>query len=151
FITLSLSLSLCDAALAQSEKPSGAGSTRVRSVTATTTPSTKSAGAEKVQAQPTATRTNLEPLPQREATQRIAVPRTDLPATPASGTINARIIEAQRFLKTRPRQTSLTSPAIDIVTLALVDYSSRIHLLTFSKQSFLTKGTELLLTTSLGT
>src|SRR5437899_1024261 len=66
--------------------------------------------------------------------------------------IRARIAEAERLLKTRPRQTALTSPALDTVTLAVLERgAARIHLLTVSKQIFLTKGSEVPMTTSRGT
>lgn len=89
-------------------------------------------------------------------------PRRDaLPATEANNgksrqlaprTIHARIGEAERLLKTRPRQTSITSPALDFVTLAVLDQSTgRVHLVSLAKQAFLTRGAEVTLTTSLGT
>ena len=66
--------------------------------------------------------------------------------------IRARIAEAERLLKTRPRPTAITSPALDTVTLALFEPSAaRIHLLSISKQIFLIKGSEASLTTSRGT
>ena len=70
----------------------------------------------------------------------------------APSTIRARIAEAERLLRTRPRQTAITSPILDSVTLAVLDRSAaRIHLLTVSKQIFLTKGSEVAMTTSRGT
>ena len=70
----------------------------------------------------------------------------------APQSIRARIAEAERLLKTRPRQTAITSAALDTVTLALLERSAaRIHLLTVSKQTFLTKGSEVQMTTSRGT
>jgi hypothetical protein len=66
--------------------------------------------------------------------------------------IQARIAEAERLLKSRPLQTAMTSPSIDLVTLAALDRTtSRIHLVTFFKETFLTKGSELTMTSSLGT
>ena len=63
----------------------------------------------------------------------------------------ARIAEAERLLKSHPRQTALTSPSTESVTLAALERStSRIHLITLSKESFLTKGTEVTLASSLG-
>jgi len=45
----------------------------------------------------------------------------------------------------------MTSPSIDLVTLAALDRNtSRIHLLTLYKDTFLTKGSELTMTSSLG-
>ena len=66
--------------------------------------------------------------------------------------IQGRINEAQRLLKSRPLNTAMTAPSIDFVTIAALDReSSRTHLITLPKQSFLTKGSELGLTSSLGT
>jgi hypothetical protein len=66
--------------------------------------------------------------------------------------IQARIVEAQRMLKSRPLTTAMTSPSIEFVTLAALDpTTSRIHLITLSKQTFLAKGTEIALPSSLGT
>jgi hypothetical protein len=63
----------------------------------------------------------------------------------------ARIAEAERLLKSHPRQTALTSPSTESVTLAALERStSRIHLIMLSKESFLTKGTEVTLASSLG-
>jgi hypothetical protein len=65
--------------------------------------------------------------------------------------IQSRIVEAQRMLKSRPLQTAMTSPSIQLVTLAALDRStSRVHLITLYKDSFLTKGAELTRTSSLG-
>jgi hypothetical protein len=66
--------------------------------------------------------------------------------------IQARIVEAERLLKSRPLQTALTSPSIDLVTLAALDRTaSRIHLVTLYKETFLTKGSESTAPSSLGT
>lgn len=96
--------------------------------------------------------------PQSSAPAAILVAPTTFPAVPAqpltklpANKARARIAEAQRLLKTKPVQTALTSPALDFVTLAALDTeSNRIHLLTLSKEVFLTKGAALTLTTSLG-
>lgn len=65
--------------------------------------------------------------------------------------IQARIVEAERMLKSRPLQTAMTSPSIQLVTLAALDRtSSRVHLITLYKDSFLTKGAEFTMTSSLG-
>ena len=142
FIALSLSLSLLSTAQAQSGNTAASGATRSRSATASSLP-------------PVTALDDVVPTPQRKTGQSGTEPRNEIsgvarPSSPAA--IKARINDAERFLKTRPRQTSLTSPALDVVTLALIDRgSTRIHLLTLSKQSFLTKGSEVTLTTSLGT
>ena len=66
--------------------------------------------------------------------------------------VQSRIAEAQRLLKSRPLATAMTSPSIEFVTLAALDRTtSRIHLVTLSKQTFLTKGSEITTTSSLGT
>jgi hypothetical protein len=65
--------------------------------------------------------------------------------------IQARIAEAERLLKSRPLQTAMSSPSIEFVTLAALDRStSRIHLVTLYKETFLTKGSELTVTSSAG-
>lgn len=70
----------------------------------------------------------------------------------SASAIKARIAEAQRLFKSRPRPTSLGTSPLDLVTVALLDQkTSRIHLLKLSKQTFLTKNAELITTTSLGT
>ena len=71
--------------------------------------------------------------------------------TPSS--IQARITEAKRMLRTRPVATALTTtPSIQFVTVAALDReTSRTHFVTMSKETFLTKGAELSTVTSLGT
>jgi len=65
--------------------------------------------------------------------------------------IQSRIAEAERLLKSRPLQTAKTSPSTDLVTLAALDRStSRIHLITVYKETFLTKGSEITAPSSLG-
>jgi hypothetical protein len=65
--------------------------------------------------------------------------------------IQLRIAEAERLLKSRPMHTAMTSPSIDLVTVAALDRNtSRIHLVTFYKETFLTKGSELIVPSSLG-
>ena len=65
--------------------------------------------------------------------------------------IRARTEEATRLLKARSQPTAMTSPSLYTVTLAaLDDKSNQIHLLTIPKETFLKKGSELSLTTSLG-
>ncbi len=65
--------------------------------------------------------------------------------------IQTRIAEAERMLKSRPVPMAKTSPAIDLVTLAVLDRNtSRIQLLTVFKDTFLTKGSEFTAPSSLG-
>ena len=78
-----------------------------------------------------------------------AAPAASLVMSPP--VIRTRISEAERLLKSRPQPTSLTTPQIDFVTLAALDYlSGRMHLLTLSKDTFLTKSSEVTMTSSLG-
>jgi hypothetical protein len=66
--------------------------------------------------------------------------------------IQARISEAQRMLKTRPKPTALAVGQIEFVTIAALDReTARTHFITISKQTFLTKGAELSTITSEGT
>ena len=65
--------------------------------------------------------------------------------------IRARTEEAQRLLKSRPQLTAMGSSSLYTVTLAaLDDKNSQIHLLTIPKETFLKKGAEMTLITSLG-
>src|SRR5882724_9527691 len=66
--------------------------------------------------------------------------------------IQSRISEAERLLKSRPLVTAKSSPSTEFVTLAALDRTtSRIHLVSLSKETFLTKGAGITLTSSLGT
>ncbi|MGH9971296.1 MAG: hypothetical protein ACREBG_26370 [Pyrinomonadaceae bacterium] len=65
--------------------------------------------------------------------------------------IRLRIAEAERLFKSHPRPTAIT-PSIEFVTLAALDpNTARIHQVTVSKETFLTKGSEVTMTSSLGT
>ena len=67
--------------------------------------------------------------------------------------IQSRISEAERLLKSKPMATALTTtPNIQFVTVAALDRSTqRTHLVTLSKDTFLKKGSEVTLPSSLGT
>jgi hypothetical protein len=66
--------------------------------------------------------------------------------------IQSRISEARRLLKTRPMPTALSTPSIEFVTIAALDReNAKTHLITITKESFLTKGAEINTITSLGT
>ena len=57
--------------------------------------------------------------------------------------IQARISEARRMLKTRPVATALSVPQIQFVTVAALDRETgRTHFITFSKETFLTRGAQ---------
>src|ERR1051326_5839325 len=64
--------------------------------------------------------------------------------------IQSRISEARRMLKTRP-MTTASVPSIEFVTIAALDReNAKTHLITLSKQSFLTKGAQVNAVSSLG-
>lgn len=64
--------------------------------------------------------------------------------------IRARIAEAERLFKSRPLPTAMM-PSIEFVTLAALDRgTSRIHQITLSKETFLSKGAEVTMNSSLG-
>ncbi len=66
--------------------------------------------------------------------------------------IQSRISEARRMLKTRPLATALSVPSIQFVTIAALEReTAKTHLITISKQTFLTKGAEINTVSSLGT
>jgi len=109
---------------------------------------------------PVASTPAVRPSPQiKVASTQAQVPISANPIAQQTGTlflspslIQGRINEAQRLLKSRPLNTAMTAPSIDFVTVAALDRdSSHTHLLTLSKQTFLTKGAEVALTSSLGT
>jgi hypothetical protein len=87
------------------------------------------------------------PVIEADSQKKISEPIANL--TPS--VIQARISEAQRMFKTRPKPTALV-PQIEFVTVAALDReTSRTHFITLSKQTFLTKGAELNTVTSEGT
>lgn len=65
--------------------------------------------------------------------------------------IRLRINQAERLMKVRPVPTAMVTPSLDYVTVAaLLPETSQIHLIRISKQTFLTKGSQVSATTSLG-
>jgi len=91
---------------------------------------------------------NLPEVESEPQNKTAAAPITFL--TPS--VIKARISDAQRMLKTRPKPTALAVPQIEFVTIAALDRETgRTHFITISKQTFLTKNAELSTTTSEGT
>ena len=94
------------------------------------------------------------PVPAKAAAAPEELQKT--PAAPvtllAPSLIQSRISEARRLLKTRPLTTALSVPSIQFVTIAALDReNSKTHLITISKESFLTRGAEINTITSLGT
>jgi hypothetical protein len=105
------------------------------------------------------------PVPQAKPAETGTLPVIDLneqkkittPITLTPSVIQSRISEAQRMFKVRPKPTALSississTPSIDFVTIAALDReTARTHFITLSKQTFLTKGSELNTTTSEG-
>ncbi len=100
------------------------------------------------QAKPAALNPSLPGIDVAESPKKTAGPITHL--TPS--VISARISEAQRMLKTRPKPTALAVGQIEFVTVAALDReNARTHFITISKQTFLTKGAEVNTITSEGT
>ena len=98
--------------------------------------------------------------PDKDAPDSVAGPaaterRTELPGSVGHLSplvIQSRIGEAERFLRSRPLQTAMVAPSLTHVTLAALDRTtSRIHLIPVAKPTFLTKGAEVTMTSSLGT
>ena len=103
-------------------------------------PRVVAAGAQEPQTPPQAKPSDLgATLPVVEELKKPTGPVTHL--TPS--VIKARISEAQRMLKTRPVATAMSVPSIQFVTIAALDRDTgRTHLVTISKETFLTKGAQ---------
>src|ERR1041385_2239695 len=102
------------------------------------------------QAAPQTSTPAVVPVVKESATPEITS-RSPLGLTPPL--IQSRITEAERLLKSKPMTTALTTtPNIQFVTVAALDRSTqRTHLVTLSKDTFLKKGSEVTLPSSLGT
>jgi hypothetical protein len=73
------------------------------------------------------------------------------PGKISTNKIRTRTEEAVRLLKARSQPTAMSSPSLFTVTLAAFDdKTNQIHLLTIPKETFLKKGSEMTVTTSLG-
>jgi hypothetical protein len=100
------------------------------------------------QAKPADLNPSLPIIDVAEAAKKTAGPITHL--TPS--VISARISEAQRMLKTRPKPTALAVGQIEFVTVAALEReTARTHFITISKQTFLTRNAEVNTVTSEGT
>src|SRR5690242_12747739 len=120
----------------------GEGQTRPRTVSQLTRQTVNQATPQ--------TSTSARVAPVEEATAESSS-RSSLALTPPF--IQSRISEAERLLKSKPLATALTTtPNIEFVTVAALDRSTqRTHLITLSKETFLKKGSEVTLPSSLGT
>jgi hypothetical protein len=126
------------------------GATRPRTVTtrpaqqdATTTPTP-------TQTPATTTTSSWPAQATSQVTNTVVVPQQQ--QHPLSmNKIRSRTEEATRLLKSRSQPTAMTSPSLYTVTLAaLDDKTSQVHLLAIPKETFLKKGSEMSLVTSLG-
>ena len=154
--TLSVSI-FSSSAIAQSQEASGASRPRVvsgavsRNQQPSQTPASQKPAAE-------AGKQNPEPVPTTTpATPAKPVELAGIEAEAADSAkqlspqaIRARIAEAERLFKSRPKPAGM-APSIDFVTLAILDRrTNRIHQLALAKETFLTKDAEVNMTTSLG-
>ncbi|HEY0174111.1 MAG TPA: hypothetical protein VGB98_24045 [Pyrinomonadaceae bacterium] len=102
-------------------------------------------------AQPSTPSTYATPAPQTAAPQ-VYVPSVPLqPAHPPSlSKFRERATEAQRLLKSRLTLTSSTPNTAFVTVAALEQDSSKIHTISLPKETFLTRGTDVVLSTSQG-
>lgn len=143
----------------QSEQPSGATRPRIVSASVphdqqTPAPAAPQKQTQEIGRQPGAGATPT-PTPRPEPVELAGIePEASESAKDLSHlspqSIRARIAEAERLFKSRPKPVGMI-PSIEFVTLATLDQrTNQIHQLTLSKETFLTKGSEVTMTTSLG-
>lgn len=140
----------------QSQQASGA--TRPRMVSAVV-PQTQQTPDKAVETKPGATEPQRVPADTTPATSSTPIELAGIESEAESvktathlspQLIRSRIGEAERMFKSRPKPAGLT-PSIEFVTLAILDpRTSRIHQLSLAKETFLTKGAEVTMSTSLG-
>ena len=126
----------------------------------------RSVAAANAQQTPAQTTTKVpQPPPVKEASPTSEVkqpsPGAALPGSVTAGNITSliltpvmiqsRITEAKRLFRTRPQPTAMTTPSIQFVNIAALDRkTSRLHVATIAKETFLKKGSEITMTSSLG-
>jgi hypothetical protein len=119
------------------------GATRPRTVTAQ--------DATRTQNPAPATTTTMSWPAQAAAQVSASTPAAQNPHPLSMNKIRQRMEEAQRLLKAHSSPAAMTSPSLYTVTLAALDEkNSQIHLMSIPKEIFLKKGSEMMLTTSLG-
>lgn len=119
--------------------------TRPRTVTAIKNKQTKA-----VLQEPAAPARKAEPE-KKIVPQASAVQRDPSANRLAPNRVRARIDEAKRILKSRPRPTAMTTPSLEYVTVAaMLPDNAHVQLITILKETFLTKGSEISTTTSQG-
>lgn len=164
FASLVLSLLAFSVASAQAQSPlsqQNQGATRPRIVAATRAQSEQAPTAtpQKPAQAPEKTEKQTSPAPVAPAAQPTPIELAGIePEAEASAStthlspqmIRSRIAEAERMFKSRPKPVGML-PSIQFVTLAILDRRhNRIHQLTLPKETFLTKGAEVTLSTSAG-
>ncbi|HEX8686996.1 MAG TPA: hypothetical protein VF654_10855, partial [Pyrinomonadaceae bacterium] len=165
YLLLSLAgvvFALAPAARAQSPSPSPAF-TRPRVVNASQQPAapapTQTPAARIPAAQPTPYAVPSYPAPSSQTAtppQAAATPAPTpavplQPAHPPSvSKFKERAAEAQRLMKSRLQLTSATPNLAFVTVAALEEGSNRIHTLSVPKETFLTRGTDVVLTTAQG-
>lgn len=134
---------------AQEVSPEKAG--RPRTVTAATQPSPVSPEPLLQSPAPASVPKVQTPAPS-EATKPTPVETNSArPVFLTPSAIQGKITEAQRLLKSRPLATAKTIPSLEFVTVVALDpTTSKTHLVTFSKQTFLSKGSEVSMMSSQG-
>jgi hypothetical protein len=161
--SLVVSLLALFVATVQAQSPSSQqsqGASRPRIVTARAQAQQTPVAAAPQKQAPATEKAPAPPAPVETATQTtpIELAGIESPETESSKNathlspqvIRARITEAERMFKSRPKTVGLL-PSIEFVTLAILDRrSNRIHQLTLAKETFLTKGAEFTMSTSLG-
>lgn len=154
----------CVATPAQNTNPSQTPDNRQRQVVSTPAPSPIPVPSPRTdfgivtgqgQTQTPGTVIGNKPAPQPQLVSPTATERHPVaPAVPlllSPAVVQNRLAEAQRLLRSRPQPTALSVPSIDLVTITALDRtSSRMHLVTLFKTTFLTKGVEVSMTSSLG-
>ena len=139
-------------ALSQTVKP--VKIVRPRTVAAATTQQTTTQDPPPAQpaAEPLKTRETKKAAPEPASTSLTTVESGNVSATAFTpATIQSRISEAKRLFKTRPMPTAMTSPSMMSVNIAALDrQTSQIHIVPMAKQTFLKKGSELTMISSLG-
>ena len=121
----------------------------------TTAPTAQPSPAQSPSASTPTTTTTTAPVnaPPLAPAIQPAVPYVPLqPARPlASNKARTKIAEAQRMLRSRLTPTAATSPSLEFVTVAALEQETgEIHFVTLPKQTFLTRGTDVSLSTSKG-
>jgi hypothetical protein len=161
FLLITLVLSVAAGSEAQSSK-SIESMTRPRVVAASKTGRSSKAKFQEPSTQPQTPSRPAET--ETRATEKATTPNRQQPEESKSAAredsragrlsphrIRLRINEAERLMKVRPVPTAMVTPSLDYVTVAaLLPETSQIHLIRISKQTFLTKGSEVSATSSLG-